>query len=64
VEECLKILNEALSDRFYEPFILISKHILRAITGLIDISEIELGSINNNIENSDIINSDIDNNDL
>ncbi len=61
VEECLNILREALSDRFYEPFVLISKRILRAISGLIDISEIELGSINNNnIENSDIINSDND----
>jgi len=61
VEECLNILREALSDRFYEPFVLISKRILRAISGLIDISEIELGSINNiNIENSDIINSDVD----
>ncbi len=46
VEECLNILQQALNDRFYEPFILISKKIIRAMTGLIEISEIELGSIN------------------
>jgi hypothetical protein len=44
VEECIKILEEALADSLYEPFIMISKRILQAITGLIDISDIHLGS--------------------
>lgn len=46
VEECLNILQHALNDRFYEPFVLISKKIIKAMSGLIDISEIELGSVN------------------
>ena len=45
-EECLNILQHALNDRFYEPFVLISKKIIKAMSGLIDISEIELGSVN------------------
>jgi hypothetical protein len=46
VEECIKILEEALADSLYEPFIMISKRILQAITGLIDLSEIHLGTFN------------------
>ena len=46
VEECIKILEEALADSLYEPFIMISKRILQAITGLIDLSDIHLGTFN------------------
>jgi hypothetical protein len=46
VEECIKILEEALADSLYEPFIMISKRILQAITGLIDLSDIHLGTLN------------------
>lgn len=46
VEDCIKIIEEALADSLYEPFIMISKRILQAITGLIDISEIHLGTFN------------------
>ena len=56
VEECLNILQQALNDRFYEPFVLISKKIIKALSGLIDISEIELGSVSE-IQNSDILDS-------
>ena len=45
VEECIKILEEALADSLYEPFIMISKRILQAITGLIDLSDIHLGTL-------------------
>jgi hypothetical protein len=39
-------LEEALADSLYEPFIMISKRILQAITGLIDLSDIHLGTFN------------------
>jgi hypothetical protein len=50
VEECIKIIEEALDDSLYEPFIMISKKILQAITGLIEISEIHLGSFNESVK--------------
>lgn len=49
-EECLKIIESALHDNLYEPFIMISKRILQAITGLIDISEIQLGTLEEEAE--------------
>ena len=49
-EECLKIIENAFHDNLYEPFIMISKRILQAISGLIDISEIQLGTLEEEAE--------------